>query len=66
MQKVYKQIELQAFIEPKDSPFYRAFLEMDRSLDGDEVQEIQQKALDVIKSKVIPAYLKLHRFFKCK
>ena len=52
MQKVYKQIELQAFVEPKDSPFYRAFLEMDRSLDGDEVQEIQQKALDVIKSKV--------------
>ena len=64
MQKVYKQIELQAFVEPRDSPFYRVFLEMDRSIDSIETEEIQQKALNVIKSKVIPAYVKLHRFFK--
>ena len=64
MQKVYKQIELQAFIEPKDSPFYRIFLEMDRSIDSLETEEIQKKALTVIKSNVIPAYIKLHRFFK--
>ena len=55
MQKVYKQIELQAFIEPKDSPFYRVFLEMDRSIDSLETEEIQKKALTVIKSNVIPA-----------
>ena len=64
MQKVYKQIELQAFIDPEDSPFYRAFLEMDRSIDSLETEEIQKKALTVIKSKVIPAYIKLHRFFQ--
>ena len=64
MQKVYKQIELQAFVEPRDSPFYRVFLEMDRSIDSIETEEIQQKALNVIKLKVIPAYVKLHRFFK--
>ena len=64
MQKVYKQIELQAFVEPNDSPFYRAFLEMDRSINNKDVEEIQNIALNVIKAKVIPAYLKLHRFFK--
>ena len=64
MQKVYKQIELQAFIDPTDSPFYRTFIEMDRSINAADVQEVQEKALETIKSKVIPAYVKLHRFFK--
>jgi len=64
MQKVYKQIELQAFVEAKDSPFYRVFLEMDRSMTDIETAEIQEKALAMIESNVIPAYLKLHRFFK--
>ncbi|MDA8781443.1 DUF885 domain-containing protein [Gammaproteobacteria bacterium] len=64
MQKVYKQIELQAFIDPIDSPFYRTFMEMDRSINDADVKEIQEKALETIKTKVIPAYVKLHRFFK--
>ena len=64
MQKVFKQIKLQAFVEPKDSPFYRAFLEIDSSIEGVDIDEIQQEALNVIKLKVIPAYVKLHRFFK--
>ena len=64
MEKVYKQIKLQTFVEPKDSPFYKAFLEVDRSINSKEVEEIQNLALNVIKIKVIPAYLKLHRFFK--
>ncbi len=64
MEKVFKQIELQAFVKPEDSPFFRIFLEMDRSIDIKDVKEIQNLALNVIKSKVIPAYLKLHRFFK--
>ena len=64
MQKVFKQIKLQAFVEPKDSPFYRAFLEIDSSIERVDIDEIQQEALNVIKLKVIPAYLKLHRFFK--
>ena len=64
MQKVFKQIKLQAFVEPKDSPFYRAFLEIDSSIERADIDEIQQKALNVIKLKVIPAYVKLHRFFK--
>ena len=64
MQKVFKQIKLQAFVEPKDSPFYRAFLKIDSSIERVDIDEIQQEALNVIKLKVIPAYLKLHRFFK--
>ena len=64
MQKVFKQIKLQAFVEPKDSPFYRAFLEIDSSIERVDINEIQQEALNVIKLKVIPAYVKLHRFFK--
>ncbi len=64
MQKVFKQIKLQAFVEPKDSPFYRAFLEIDSSIERVDIDEIQQEALNVIKLKVIPAYVKLHRFFK--
>ena len=64
MQKVYKQIELQAFVEPKDSPFYRVFQEMDRSVSDQDVGAIQTEALQIIKTKVIPAYVKLHRFFK--
>ena len=64
MQKVFKQIKLQAFVEPKDSPFYRAFLEIDSSIEGVDIDEIQQEAINVIKLKVIPAYVKLHRFFK--
>ena len=63
MQKVFKQIKLQAFVEPKDSPFYRAFLEIDSSIERVDIDEIQQEALNVIKLKVIPAYVKLHRFF---
>ena len=64
MQKVFKQIKLQAFVEPKDSPFYRAFLEIDSSIERVDIDEIQQEALNVIKLKVIPAFVKLHRFFK--
>ena len=64
MQKVFRQIKLQAFVEPKDSPFYRAFLEIDSSIERVDIDEIQQEALNVIKLKVIPAYVKLHRFFK--
>ena len=64
MQKVFKQIKLQAFVEPKDSPFYRAFLEIDSSIERVDIDEIQQEAINVIKLKVIPAYVKLHRFFK--
>ena len=62
MEKVYKQIELQVFIEPKDSPFYRVFQNIDNEIDSS--REIQLKALDVIKTKVIPAYARLHTFFK--
>ncbi len=62
MEKVYKQIALQVFVEPKDSPFYRVFENINNEIDSSE--EIQSKALDVIKTKVIPAYARLHRFFK--
>ena len=62
MEKVYKQIALQVFVEPKDSPFYRVFKDINKEIDSHE--EIQQKALDVIKTKVIPAYARLHTFFK--
>ena len=62
MEKVYKQIELQVFVEPKDSPFYRVFENINNEIDSSE--EIQLKALDVIKTKVIPAYARLHTFFK--
>ena len=62
MEKVYKQIALQVFIEPKDSPFYRVFQNIDNEIDSSK--EIQLKALDVIKTKVIPAYARLHTFFK--
>ena len=62
MEKVYKQIALQVFVEPKDSPFYRVFKDINKGIDSPE--EIQQKALDVIKTKVIPAYARLHTFFK--
>ena len=62
MEKVYKQIALQVFVEPEDSPFYRVFKNIDKGIDSPE--EIQQKALDVIKTKVIPAYARLHTFFK--
>ena len=62
MEKVYKQIALQVFVEPKDSPFYRVFENINNEIDSSE--EIQLKALDVIKTKVIPAYARLHTFFK--
>ena len=62
MEKVYKQIALQVFVEPKDSPFFRVFKNINKGIDSPE--EIQQKALDVIKTKVIPAYARLHTFFK--
>ena len=62
MEKVYKQIALQVFVEPEDSPFYRVFKNIDKGIDSPD--EIQQKALDVIKTKVIPAYARLHTFFK--
>ena len=62
MQKVYKQIALQVFIEPKNSPFYRIFKDINKNIDA--YNEVQEMALNVIKTKVIPAYARLHTFFK--
>ena len=62
MQKVYKQIALQVFIEPKNSPFYRIFKDINKNIDS--YDEVQEMALNVIKTKVIPAYARLHTFFK--
>ncbi|MDA7851801.1 DUF885 domain-containing protein [Gammaproteobacteria bacterium] len=64
MQKVFQQIKLQAYVSPENSPFYRAFESMDRSITKSEVETIQTKAKEVIRNQVIPAYLKLHRFFE--
>ena len=64
MQKVFDQIKLQAFVSPETSPFFRAFESMDRSISQEDVDEIQAKAKNVIATKVIPAYLKLHQFFE--
>ena len=64
MQKVFEQIKLQAFVSPETSPFFRAFESMDRSISRDDVETIQAKAKEVIRTQVIPAYLKLHQFFK--
>jgi prolyl oligopeptidase len=64
MQKVFEQIKLQAFVSPDASPFFRAFESFDRSISQDDIEAIQTKAKEVIRSKVIPAYLKLHQFFK--
>ena len=62
MQKVYKQIALQVFIEPNNSPFYRIFKDINKNIDS--YDEVQEMALNVIKTKVIPAYARLHTFFK--
>jgi prolyl oligopeptidase len=64
MQKVFEQIKLQAFVSPETSPFFRAFESMDRSISQDDVAAIQAKAKETIRTQVIPAYLKLHQFFK--
>ena len=64
MQKVFDQIKLQAFVSPETSPFFRAFESMDRSINQEDVDAIQAKAKNVIATKVIPAYLKLHQFFE--
>ena len=64
MQKVFDQIKLQAFVSPETSPFFRAFESMDRSISQEDVDAIQVKAKNVIATKVIPAYLKLHQFFE--
>jgi len=64
MQKVFQQIKLQAYVSPENSPFYRAFESMDRSITKSEVETIQTKAKEVIRNQVIPAYLKLHQFFE--
>ena len=64
MQKVFDQIKLQAFVSPETSPFFRAFESMDRSISQEDINAIQAKAKNVIATKVIPAYLKLHQFFE--
>jgi uncharacterized protein (DUF885 family) len=64
MQKVFDQIKLQAFVSSETSPFFRAFESMDRSISQEDVDAIQAKAKNVIATKVIPAYLKLHQFFE--
>jgi uncharacterized protein (DUF885 family) len=64
MQKVFAQIKLQAFVSPENSPFFRAFKSMDRSVSQEDITAIQAKAKNVIASTVIPAYLKLHQFFE--
>jgi len=64
MQKVFDQIKLQAFVSPETSPFFRAFESMDRSISQEDIDAIQAKAKNVIATKVIPAYLKLHQFFE--
>ncbi|MDA9684930.1 DUF885 domain-containing protein [Pseudomonadota bacterium] len=64
MQKVFEQIKLQAFVSPENSPFFRAFESIDRSISQEDIIIIQAKAKNVIASTVIPAYLKLHKFFE--
>jgi uncharacterized protein (DUF885 family) len=64
MQKVFEQIKLQAFVSPENSPFFRAFESMDRSVSQEDIIAIQAKAKNVIASTVIPSYLKLHKFFE--
>ena len=64
MQKVFDQIKLQAFVSPETSPFFRAFESMNRSISQEDIDAIQAKAKNVIATKVIPAYLKLHQFFE--
>ena len=64
MQKVFDQIKLQAFVSSETSPFFRTFESMDRSISQEDVDAIQAKAKNVIATKVIPAYLKLHQFFE--
>ena len=62
MEKVYKQIALQVFVEPKDSPFYRVFKDINKGIDSSE--EIQQKALNVIKTKLFLLMLAFTHFLK--
>ena len=64
MQKVFEQIKLQAFVSPENSPFFRVFESMDRSVSQKDTIAIQTKAKNVIASTVIPAYQKLHKFFE--
>ena len=65
MQKVFEQIKLQAHVSsPDQSPFFRAFESMDRSIGEADVAAIQANAKDIIENQVIPAYLKLHQFFE--
>ena len=64
MERVLDQIEKQAFVTSKESPFYKAFTEMPSSIPEDIQIELQNKALNVIEEIVIPSYLNFYNFFK--
>ena len=57
MHRVLDQISSQAFTDPKNSPFYKAFDEMHSSINQQDRLALQAEALQVIEEKVMPAYL---------
>ncbi|MEM7244018.1 MAG: DUF885 domain-containing protein [Acidobacteriota bacterium] len=63
MERVPAQIANQLVNDPEDSPFWQPFSELPESWSEADRQRIRSAALEVIETKVVPAYGEFHRFF---
>jgi prolyl oligopeptidase len=63
MQRVPQQLAAQLVSEPEMSPFYALFAELPDSIAEIEQQRLRATARDTIEDTIVPAYVKLARYF---
>ncbi len=63
MARVPAQIKKQLVDDPESSLFYKPFKSITKDIDAKSQQHLQQKAKEIIASRVIPAYQDLYQFF---
>ena len=63
MQRIPAQIAAQLVDEPEASPFYRVFAELPDSFPDGEQRRLRAAAREAIENTILPAYVKLDRYF---
>ncbi len=63
MSRVPKQLAMQLVDTPTDSPFYKAFADINDNIAPAAQRALQQQAQAIIKTKLLPAYQTFNDFF---
>ena len=66
MQRIPDQIAVQLVETPSDSPFFKPFADLPESFSAADRERLRAAATATIEKTVLPAYLKLDRYFERK